>query len=239
MAVISVDLAYKRWRDLGIAMLSRRDRTIDVAFIRPPDAPLAVDPLATYLDHLCDANGVRLLLLDGPQAWKDDANGFEHARVCERRLNTPAKTGLPRFVKPAAYGSFVRFSVAVYDALANCGWTRLERCDDLWDGNRKTLVESFPLSAWKSLGMQALGSKRKAKPADITAKLDEVQALLPLTLADAPTHDELQALVAGLAGIAMEEGAIGTCDVAGVAPFMRDGSWREGFIVNPTMRPGV
>ena len=38
---------------------------------------------------------IRVLMLDGPQAWKSRDNGLEHARVSERQLNTACKTGLP------------------------------------------------------------------------------------------------------------------------------------------------
>lgn len=233
MTILSVDLAYKRWRDLGIALLTKPGDTVEVEFIRPRDGELDPAALATYLDELCAAKGVRLLLLDGPQAWKDEENGFEHARVCERQLNTPAKTGVPGAVKPAAYGPFVRFSIAVYDALADLGWTRLDRGDGSWDRRQKTVVESFPLSAWRSLGLKALGAKRKAKPLAVASQLAALKEVVPINVRDTPTHDELQALVAGLAGVGMESGEAEGWTAIGAPPFQRDGVWREGFIVNP------
>jgi hypothetical protein len=43
--------------------------------------------------NLADDLGAAALLIDGPEAWKDPDNGLQHSRVCERELNTPAKTG--------------------------------------------------------------------------------------------------------------------------------------------------
>jgi hypothetical protein len=50
-------------------------------------------------------------------------------------------------------------------------------------------------------------------------------------LADPPSR---QALVSGLAGVALEEGNEAGFTIAGVPPTEMDGTWREGFIVNPT-----
>ena len=61
------------------------------------------------------------MMLDGPQAWKSKTNGFVHARVSERELNTAAKTGLPGMVKPATYRLFAEFCLDVYDALCRRG----------------------------------------------------------------------------------------------------------------------
>ena len=53
------------------------------------------------------------MLLDGLQGWKNPANGLKHSRLCERILNTPAKTGILGRVKPVNYTKFVEFSIAV------------------------------------------------------------------------------------------------------------------------------
>ena len=81
--------------------------------------------LAGRLNHLCGVRGIRVLMLDGPQAWKSSSNGLEHSRVSERQLNTAAKTGLPGMVKPLTYRPFAEFCLDVYDALCRRGWRRL------------------------------------------------------------------------------------------------------------------
>lgn len=45
--------------------------------------------------------------------------------------------------------------------------------------------------------------------------------------------NEVQALVAGLAGLALTRGDPAGFSVCGSAPIFEDGCWREGFIVNP------
>ena len=161
MAVLSVDLAYRRWSDLGIVVLDRAapsrsfnpaipgteipdlprinrpvprqraDTPIHCEILPsqgPDDAPGPVDAniLAGQLNHLCTVRGIRVIMLDGPQAWKSRSNGLEHSRVSERQLNTAAKTGLPGIVKPVTYRAFAEFCLDVYDALCRRGWQRLD-----------------------------------------------------------------------------------------------------------------
>src|SRR5437667_1659204 len=113
MSIVSVDLAYKNWRDIGIAVLRSHIDHIDVEFIRhEPGVPSPLS-VANFLDGLARAKSSRILLLDGPQGWKQPSSDLPHSRRCERALNTPAKTGLRGVVKPANYLAFVRFSIAV------------------------------------------------------------------------------------------------------------------------------
>jgi hypothetical protein len=147
-------------------------------------------------------------------------------------LNTPAKTGLPGSVKPANYRPFVEFSIAVFDALASLTWRRLSASHAPFAGF--TTVESFPLSAWRVLGLKGLSAKNKATLVHIDGCRQELARLMPLRFSGIPSHDELQATVAGLAGLALEAGDWENCAIAGVAPSFVDGFWREGFIVNAT-----
>lgn len=123
--IVSADLAYRTYHDTGIAVLSASDNVIDCAFVDAAEAGLVGEPspdlLAEFLAQLCSELGATILLLDGPQAWKDPQNGLEHSRVCERALHTPAKTGVPGAVKPGNYLPFVAFAIAVFDALAARG----------------------------------------------------------------------------------------------------------------------
>jgi hypothetical protein len=66
----------------------------------------------------------------------------------------------------------------------------------------------------------------------LTRALTGLQQLLPLRLPQSPTHDQLQAIVSGLAGLAIENGDWDLCEIAGVPPIVEDGVWREGFIVS-------
>src|SRR5579863_1162518 len=140
MAVLSIDLAFRRWADLGIVMMDRScvpDAPIRCEIVSDFGlggglgdelGPVRAEVLAGRLNHLCGIRNIRIVMLDGPQAWKSIDNGSAHARQSERILNTAAKTGLPGMVKPVTYRAFAEFCVDVYDALCRRGWKRLTSC---------------------------------------------------------------------------------------------------------------
>ncbi len=257
MAVLSVDLAFRRWSDVGVVVLSRTTSllaaspiTCEILPLDPPGFDAAqhrgpidpkIDPevLAGRLNHLCTVRGIRILMLDGPQAWKSGANGLEHARVSERQLNTAAKTGLPGMVKPATYRSFVEFCMDVYDALCRRGWRRLQTRpqpsspDPAVASIDRVLVESYPYAAWKSLGLKPLPAKRRAKVSDLDEAYGALRAVVPFTTNRPPNHDQLQAIVGGMPGLALEEHNPAAMRIVGNPPRREEGHWREGFIVLP------
>lgn len=233
VAILSVDLAYKTYSDIGLVVLDTEGGKIDCTAIK---IPLEGDPLPDRLAEVIDdqsyERGIEIVLLDGPQGWKAENNGLIHSRVCERELNTPAKTGLPKTVKPANYRPFVMFSIAVFDSLTALGWSRLST---IHPGRlNRAVIESFPLSAWRSLALSPLPAKSKTKSADITSRLASLEEVVPLSVSGTPTHDELQAIVSGLAGLALECGESQNCALSGISPSFEGGYWREGFIVKPT-----
>lgn len=236
MTIVSVDLAYRALADIGIAVMTADGASIACEFAKLTGerAPEPQD-LARELVALCGRVGARFLLIDGPQGWKAPTSEPKHARACEVAFNTPGKTGLPGVTKPANYRRFIEFSIEVFDALHQRGWPRYD------PGRQGTLhttagvaVESFPLSAWRSLGLPILPAKRRAKPQDLTDRLADIQHLFgPIALSSQPNHDELQALVAGLAGLALESAEPARYRAEGSPPFPLDGTWREGLIVTP------
>jgi hypothetical protein len=274
MAVLSVDLAYRSWSDLGIVVLDRArpSRSSDPASAdagfkprsnfagtdqnQSPDSPIAceiipfsspggepgpVDAniLAGRINHLCNMRNIRVIMLDGPQAWKSGSNGLEHSRVSERQLNTAAKTGLPGMVKPVTYRAFAEFCLDVYDALCRRGWRRLDTLAQPGAPQDRVLVESYPYAAWKSLGLKPLPAKRRSKVSDLARAYGALRSIIPITTNRPPNHDQLQAIVGGLPGLALEE-CNSTCTrIVGSAPRREDGHWREGFIVLPVppLRP--
>lgn len=243
MAILSVDLAYRRWSELGIVVLERRkpaDSPIFcdiIASMNPGDPPGPVDAniLAGRLNHLCTVRGISVIMLDGPQAWKSRSNGLEHCRVSERQLNTAAKTGLPGMVKPVTYTAFAEFCLDVYDALCSRGWRRLEAQEQSATPPERILVESYPHAAWKSLGLKPLPSKRRAKVSDLGEAYGALNALIPMTTSRPPNHDQLQAIVGGLPGLALEERDTEAARIVGNPPRREEGHWREGFIVLPVV----
>jgi hypothetical protein len=251
MAVLSVDLATRRWSDLGIVLLERAHPAnprpsapgpsdgLIVCQIIPWNDPGLVDPniLAGRLNHLCGVRGVRVLMLDGPQAWKSPSNGLEHSRISERQLNTIVKTGLPGMVKPLTHRPFAEFCLDVYDALCRRGWRRLATRDQPVSpqdqSQERILVESYPHAAWKSLGLKPLPTKRRARVSDLAEAFAALRSLIPLTVDRPPNHDQLQAIVGGLPGLALEERNTAAARIVGAPPRREQGHWREGFIVLP------
>lgn len=250
--MLSVDLAFRRWSDLGVVVLSRAPSRNSVpqivCEILPFDSPgldaaddrgpINPEILAGRLNHLCAVRGIRILMLDGPQAWKSGSNGLEHSRMSERQLNTAAKTGLPGMVKPATHRPFAEFCMDVYDALSRRGWRRLQTrpqpaSPDAAASGERLLVESYPHAAWKSLGLKPLAAKRRARVSDLAEAYRALGSVIPFTSNRPPNHDQLQAIVAGLAGLALEEHNPSAMRIVGNPPRREQGHWREGFIVLP------
>jgi hypothetical protein len=213
-----------------------------IASMEPGDGhgPVDANILAGRLNHLCTVRGIRVIMLDGPQAWKSRWNGLEHSRVSERQLNTAAKTGLPGMVKPVTYRAFAEFCLDVYDALCRRGWHRLETQEQPGTPPERILVESYPHAAWKSLGLKPLPAKRRARISDLAEAYGALNSLIPITTSRPPNHDQLQAIVGGLPGLALEERNTAAARIVGNPPRREDGHWREGFIVLPVLpvKPG-
>ena len=241
--VVSVDLASRNYVDIGIAVLRRERHGLHAAFVKTSSlglsGPPEPDKLSTALVGLCGDLAASIILLDGSQAWKDPDNGLEDRRICEKDLNTPAKTGLPGHVKPATYTTFISFCIQVFDSLRSKGVSLLTSPETGQDSGRLVALEAFPLAAWRNLGLRSLPAKGKATAENISEGLARLRRLCPMAVDGCPTHDELQALVAGLAGIYMQEGRHDEIRVSGVAPRMIAGAMREGYIVTPKMKsPG-
>jgi hypothetical protein len=128
MPVVSVDLAYLDYRDFGMAVLEHGASGAQYQLLpfasHSAQAPTPQRAAEIIID-VCNGAGASLVLLDGPQGWKDPSNGLAHSRICERCVNAPAKSGLPGNVKPAPYLAFVTFAIQVFDALHAFGWLPL------------------------------------------------------------------------------------------------------------------
>jgi hypothetical protein len=239
MPTVSVDLAYKSYDDVGIVTLEKTGSRIEVRPIRLAQRGLrglpTVQALSDALVDVADQIGAAHIFIDGPQGWKAPDNGLEHARLCEHDLATPGKTGLPGACKPGNYLDFISFAVQLFDALHLRGWTRLTIAD-VPPPNQKHAVESFPTSAWRSLGIVPLPGKTATRSEMLLERVNGLRRVFHLDVPDQLSHDELQALVSGLAGIAFEAGNMGGVKISGSPPIQLGGAWREGFIVNPTRK---
>jgi len=232
--ILSVDLASRRVQDNGIAWLSPDGDRARVEIIPPaalelrgvPDAERFAEAFADFAQR----EGVRLMMLDGPQGWRADESDFEHMRLCERETRTPGKTGLPGIVKPATWTRMATFSIALFDALDARGWPRFTRN---WKGERAA-IETFPTHAWRQIGYPPLPGK--GAQMDISHWRGYLAEASIRSLPAGISHDELQAVVGGLAGLSLVATGVQGCDLRGTDPVRQRGSWREGFIVSPRER---
>jgi len=229
--ILSVDLASRRYRDNGIAILRGSREHARVELVAAESLGLVGQPEARlFAERLCDLAtkvGADLILLDGPQGWRASDSTVEHMRLCERETRTPGKTGVPFDVKPASWTRMAVFSIEVFQKLHDLGWPRFDRD---WLGGR-CAIETFPTHGWRALQLPTLPAKSKR----ITSLQDwttSLSVVCELEWSRAPNHDELQAVVGGIAGLALGYLGLSGCEVAGRAPFLEGGLWREGFILS-------
>jgi hypothetical protein len=236
--ILSVDLACVA-TNIGLCVLQSESGTVWRAHFVPFadwNLPTSLIPttLADLIYDFCVREHISIVILDGPQGWKDPESSLPHCRECERALNTPAKTGLQGIVKPAPYTSFVEFSIAVFARLVQRGATLAS--DSLVPVPPGVLaLESFPNAARKKLGIKPLPAKSRCKPVEIAARLKELTERFQIETPDtSPTHDQLQALVTAIAGRAILQRESGAYLAQGVPPSIKNGTIVEGFIINPT-----
>jgi hypothetical protein len=230
--ILSVDLACKRHADIGVALLEAHDDRIVASIIDAdlPDPPHA-DILADWLHALAAHYDVAGIAIDGPLGWKAPGTDAEHCRVSEKAVRAPGKTGLPPDgVKPRNYLAFTEFSIALFERLTTrYGFTLPEGSPD-----PRFVTETFPTAAWRALGLAPLPGKGRTAPADLHASIERLCGRVPVYLDRAPTHDQLQAVVGGLAPLAWARGQTGRVMLAGRPPQRLDGRWREGYIMIPS-----
>jgi len=201
MTILSVDLASRRYQDIGIAVIAYVGGVVRVRFVKPHRTFTKGRPVATvlaaFLSGIAEEVGSRVIFIDGPQGWKHPENGLKHSRMRERVLFTPGKTGLPGSVKPTSWTHMAEFSIQLFDALAEAGYRRLMEAADL-SAAKRLAIESFPTSAWRSLGRKPLAGKSKDWLAHVEDRLSALREFIPISLDEQPSHDELQALIADL-----------------------------------------
>ena len=237
-AILSVDLAYRQYRDIGVAVVTEGEaRVLDLPLEGAPE----VERLADWLLHCASEEQVVGLCIDGPLGWKGPAPLAEHSRLSERLVRAPGKTGLPPDgVKPRGYLGFTRFSIALFERLTRDGDWQLPGAEA--EGPTRApsrsafVTETFPTAIWRGLGLTPLVAKSKAGAGDVAAAVARFTGRTGLRLSGTPSHDQLQAVVGGYAGLRWAQGDPHAV-LAGAPPIRLDGSWREGYIM--TMQPSV
>lgn len=233
--VLSIDLACKQARNFGFCVIEKPNNRIsfpsveEIGLLDPPDPRQYAERIQDY----CRDQDIHLVMMDGPQGWKDPQRADEQYRVCERLTRAQAKTCLRGEVKPRNFKAFVEFSIETFSCLRRLGAVLLdsERAKVPEDGI--LVLESMPLSAWRRLFILPLPARRNARDKDIEGRLLLLEKLFGFQCNRVPNHDELQALVSGLAGVAILAGNAKGYIAEGVPPKVCDGVVVEGFIVNP------
>lgn len=231
VTVLSVDLASRRYRDNGIAVLRGTFGDAQCALVQPEAIGLHGEPSAAAfagaLHALAQETGARLILLDGPQGWRAEQSTLVHQRRCERETRAPGKTGLPGVVKPATWTRMALFSVALFDALHALGWPRITAA---WNGERAA-IESFPTQAWRSLALPAMPAR--ASTPSVQPWLAHLSDLGVRDVPATATHDDIQAVVAALVGLQLLDGGFPAAEAHGCDPLREGEHWREGWILSP------
>ncbi|GAB1342995.1 hypothetical protein [Gemmatimonas sp.] len=233
--ILSVDLAYKRHADIGVALLEVTDAGTSATIIdvNLPDPPHP-DTFAEWLHARADQYRIAGIAIDGPLGWKAPGTEAEHCRVSEKVVRAPGKTGLPPDgVKPRNYLAFTEFSIALFERLTSVYGYGLPGSAEA-HGTARLVTETFPTAAWRALGLTALPGKGRTTPRDLEEAVARCTSHIGVRLPARVTHDQLQAVVGGLAPLAWAAGARERVYLAGLPPHRLDGSWREGYIMIPS-----
>jgi len=228
------------YRDIGVALVTydragQQESLSARAFDVPLSGRPSVAPLAAWLRDMVDAHAVCCLCIDGPLGWRSPDTDSPHCRLSERVVRAPGKTGLPPDgVKPRTYLGFTTFSIALFEALLESADWALPG-DPAGASSARVVTESFPTAGWRALGLSPLMAKARASVADVEDASARLEARTGITLEQVRTHDQLQAVVGGIAGAWWAAGRTELVQLAGAPPFRLDGSWREGYIMLPAV----
>jgi hypothetical protein len=240
VSVLSIDLALASYRDVGAALVQASPegeivaRVIQLAQAGRPTA----DAVVGWIEEVAERAQVQCIAIDGPLGWRGPDTDSPHARLSERAVRAPGKTGLPPDgVKPRTYLEFSRLSMAIFEQLTARGWRLPADSSGAHVApEARYVTETFPTAAWRALGLVPLAGKARSGAADVADGLVRLAAALPIEITGVVTHDDLQAVVGGIAPAWWMAHALERVRFVGVPPFRLDDSWREGFILVPMDR---
>ncbi len=233
--VLSIDLALTSYTDVGVACVSSAaSGALDARVLRLPLAGRPdVDTLVEWITRTADRFGVGCVAIDGPLGWRGPDTDSVHARLSERAVRAPGKTGLPPDgVKPRTYLGFTRLSIALFESLTAAGWNL--PADPSAAAGSRMVTETFPTAAWRALGLAPLPGKSRSGEREVVEGTSRLRKACDIRIEGVETHDDLQAVVGAIAPAWWMAGLADRVTFAGAPPFRLDGSWREGFIIVPT-----
>lgn len=251
LACVAVDLAAQVPSEIGVAVLRESRRGVSCELTNGEAlgltrATLSPSAVAQRLLALAGKHDAQAVVIDGPAAWAADALPPQF-RIAERVLRTPGKLYGPGDVRPRTWLRFAEFSLALFDELEAGGYRRLGdaagfRADTA--AGQRWAIETFPSAFWsrwgRTIGVGRLPQAGRRDPAALeshTASLSQVVrwARPPC----APSHDELQAVVAGLPCLSALGSRAVRCghEFAGAPLTWQGGTPREGYILAAGMPP--
>ena len=214
--VLGIDLACRRWNDIGSALIKFRDQRFTEAFpgaITWPSEDLSPAAVARAIDAFARRHGVVAVSMDGPHAWRDPAAPSRRpgvGRACEYATRTPGKTGPRGVAYPSTFLRWIQFSIDVFAALLRRPDVALFN-DGAGEAHPRPaaywLSECFPTSTWRTSGLDPLPGHRRAPP-DVVEQFARrlVGAYALPTSGVTRDHDDLQALVAALPAVGLVGG---------------------------------
>ena len=201
------------------------------------DTPLTPQALADAVHAFAVREDVRAVALDGPHAWRNPdtpANAPGVGRRCELACRTQGKTGVYPKAYPGPQFTWIDFCVRVFDALLAQPGVRLaqipagvadparadparaphacgapsvpDAASALSAPDRYVVLECFPTSIWRASGLTPLPAK--ATRPDVQHYYDTLAAAYALPAVPVSSHDDLQAIVAALAGVGVIGGPV-------------------------------
>ena len=216
--VLGIDLACRRWNDIGSALIKFRDQRFTEVFpgaITWPSEDLSPAAVARAVDAFARRHGVAAVSMDGPHAWRDPAAPSHRpgvGRVCEYTTRTPGKTGPRGVAYPSTFLRWIHFSIDVFAALLRRPDVALFN-DGAGEAHPRPagywLSECFPTSTWRTSGLAPLPGHRRAPPDVVEQFARRLMRAFDLP-ASAVTrdHDNLQAVVAALSAVGLLGGPV-------------------------------
>lgn len=256
--VLGIDLAVKRWRDNGSAILTftagnaAQWQSIECGCIQWPagDAP-SVESMADVIERTVREQRISAVSLDGPQGWREPNAAARRGvgRVCEYLARCQGKTGEFGRTYPQTQFRWIDFCIKVFEELRRRGAARI--VNSVQDIEREVplsgiyfLLECFPTSTWRESNLVPLPGKRRV--GNNTVLLNQYwmslqqRYQLPPLAGGPPGHDDLQAIVAALPAAGLLSGpcqAISKGTAGREVPQNGDipAHWVEGVIWDATL----
>jgi hypothetical protein len=209
--VLGIDVASRSWTANGSALIeydAAGFRRVVPGAVAWPSGLLTPARLADAIDDFARTHAVDAAALDGPQGWRspDTPAGTPGVgRRCEYECRTQGKTGVYPVTYPRNQRPWIEFSIQLFDALlARPDVVLADPETTIGAGAAYAVLECFPTSTWRTSGLKPLPGKGKRPALPPFSRALATAYGLPAFVAQ--SHDDLQAVVAALAAVAVTGG---------------------------------